>query len=63
MDKSKLIDVLLVVAQIAVKYGPAAAAFWQRLFEAQRLPTPADYAELDLILEKEGRAYFAAKEA
>ena len=63
LDAMKTIEVLLLIGQMIAKHGPAVAAWWQRLFEAGRLPTPDDYAALDEILEKQARRDYFRKES
>ena len=63
LDATKTIEVLLLVGQLIAKHGPAVAAWWQRLFEAGRLPTPDDYAALEALCDKDARRDYFGKES
>lgn len=62
LDPQKTIEALLLIGQLVAKHGPAVAAWWQGLFEAGRLPTPADYAALEALCDKDARRDYFGKE-
>lgn len=48
-----------LVLTILIKYGPAAYDVARKLLAKKDLPTEAEWAELDAILQKKGEDYFA----
>lgn len=48
-----------LILTILVKYGPAAYDVARKLLAKKDLPTDAEWAELDAILQKKGEDYFA----
>ena len=52
---------IVIILQLLVKYGPEVAKWAQKLFTKGAMPTDADWAEIEKILEKTGESYFAPK--
>ena len=50
-----------IALALLLKYGPEVYAVARKLLAKKDLPTEADWAELDAILQKKGEDYFAPK--
>ena len=54
-------EIIALVLQYGLKYGPEAAAIARKLLTKKDLPTDAEWAELDAILLKTKDDYFAPR--
>ena len=54
-------EAVVAILTILVKYGPDAYLKARQLMAKKDLPTEAEWAELDAILQKTGESYFAPK--
>lgn len=47
-----------LILQLLVKYGPDVAKWATKLIQKKSLPTDAEWAEVEAILNKTGASYF-----